>query len=245
MSESQYAATMDMEEAPYIPTHGEYKLDSGYSIRQYVPLKLGTQDTDEESNKYWVLPYDDYSGFSGTVGISMENRYKTGYIDYDVYSIAEGIGGYAPDIKLAIHGGPIPMLNWCAAATTMRQKVAPHPSGFTDWSEGKTILGYVMEEAVPTGEQCLIYLDIERTNKIITELLSTPDVAGDDPIFNATYTPLKTITVASIDGVVSGIFYEGDPTSTTQTYSFAGTGYTVRDEDSVTGLAVTYEYLVA
>lgn len=237
---TNYAATHDMEEAPFIPTHGEFKLDSGYTVRQYIPVVAGTQDTDEESNKYWVLPYTDTGYNAVPVGITMENRYKTGYIDYDIYSIADGIGGYAPDIRLAVHGGPIPMLNYCAAATVMRQKVSPHPSGFTDWAEGQSVLGYAMEHAAPTGEQCLIYLDISKELKTVTENLTSPDVAGDDPIFNASYTPL---TVADVFDVTNQTkLYPGDPTATTKTYSTSGTGFTIREEDSITGLVVTYTY---
>lgn len=167
MSDNQYAATFDQEEAPYIPTHGEFKLDSGYSIRVYSPVKLGTQDTDEESNKYWVLPYDDFDGKVKTIGIVMENRFKTGYIDYDIYSIAEGIGGYAPDIKLALHGGPIPMLNFGASGSEINEWVAPHPSGFQDWVSGMSIIGKVMEQGAPTGEQCLIYVDIKSSDRAV------------------------------------------------------------------------------
>ena len=237
---SEYAATYDMEEAPYVPSRGEYKLDSGYSVRQYVPVYLGTQDTDEPSSKYWVLPYDDYDGITGAVGVTLENRFKTGYIDYDIYGIAAGIGGYAPDIRLAIHGGPVPMLNWCAAPTTGNQIVAPHPSGFTDWSVGKAKLGKVMEQAAPTGEQCYIWLDMEKAQHApIIDVVTSPVVTGDDPLFNlgsGVYTEILSVFDVTNQIMLS----EGDPTATTYTFSGYGTGIIVREENSITGLVVTY-----
>lgn len=238
---SEYAATYDMEEAPYVPSRGEYKLDSGYSIRQYVPVYLGTQDTDEPSNKYWVLPYDDYDGITGAVGVVMENRFKTGYVDYDIYNIAAGVGGYAPDIRLAIHGGPVPMLNYCATPTTGNQIVAPHPSGFTDWEVGKAKLGKVMEQAAPTGEQCYIWLDLEEAEKApLIESVTTPVTTGDNPIFNLANTPTHIYSVFDVTNQTA--LYTGDPTSVTKTYSLSGSGLTVKDGDSITGLVVTYKY---
>lgn len=304
---SEYQASHEMEEAPYVPTRGEFKLDSGYSIRKFVPVKLGSQDTDEESNKFWVLPYDDWTGTTSVVGVTLENRFKTGYVDYDTYPVFAGVGGYAPDIRLAIQGGPIPMLNFTDGDTTENQLVAPHPSGFTNWITGRAILGKVKEHGIPTGEQCMIWLDPEPANTtlpaldsiaeavdvtitsadngdilkhngtawvdvahtlanindvtgtsvaagnilgysgatwanltVLTEALSSPDVGGDDPIFNASNIPLATFTVW--DQTNSKMLYPGDPTAAGETYSFAGTGYTIREEDSITGLVVTYLY---
>lgn len=236
---TNYGATFDQEEAPYIPTHGEFKLDSGYSVRMYTPVKVGTQDTDEESNKYWVLPYDDTGYATLPAGVTLENRFKTGYIDYDIYSIAEGIGGYAPDIRLAVHGGPIPLLNYCAATATIGQVVAPHPSGFTDWVQGRAILGKVMEHGAPTGEQCLVFIDMKKTNTVITETLTSPTAVGTGQQFAPTYTGL---VVHSVFDVTNQLVLPPALVPTAASYNVTGVNYEVLDSASVTGLTVTYEY---
>jgi len=236
---TNYGATFDQEEAPYIPTHGEFKLDSGYSVRMYTPVKVGTQDTDEESNKYWVQPYDDTGYFTLPVGIALENRFKTGYIDYDVHSISEGIGGYAPDIRLAVHGGPIPLFNHCAAASTIGKVVAPHPSGFTDWVQGRAILGKVMEHGAPTGEQCFVFIDMKKTNSIITETLTSPTAVGTGQQFAPTYTGL---VVRDVFDITNQKKLQSALVPTTLSYNMTGVKYEVLDSDSITGLVVTYEY---
>lgn len=236
---SEYAATMDMEEAPYIPTHGEFKLDSGYSARIYTPVRVGAIDTDEESNKYWVLPYDDTGYYTLPIGIVMENRFKTGYVDYDIHPISDGIGGFAPDIKLALHGGPIPLLNYCSTASTVNRIVSPHPSGFTDWAEGQAILGKCMEHGAPTGEQCFVFLDIKKTNKTITETLTTPSAVGTGQEFAPTYTGL---VIHQVWDVTNSKVLVPALVPTTLSYNMTGVNYEVLDSDSITGLIVTYEY---
>lgn len=150
-------------EAPYVPTYGEFKLHTGESVRIYRPVCLHTDGQDADDMKYWCKGYDDFTSVSGCVGVTVESRFKSNYFDYDIHPIVAGIGGFAPDLGLAIHGGPIPLKNWGAAVSVIGTVVAPHPSGFTDFETGMARLGTVKEHGIQTGEMCRVWLDPQVT----------------------------------------------------------------------------------
>jgi len=264
-------------EAPYIPTYGEFKLHTGESVRIFRPICLHSDGQDTDDGKYWCKGYDDFTYVSGCVGVTIESRFKSDYFDYDVHQIVAGIGGFAPDLGLVIHGGPIPLKNWTGAKTVINTLVSPHPSGFCNYVTGQAVLGIVKEHGIQTGEMCRVFLDpadrdvtltgVATINlasdstitgpavgealmysgtkwlncEVATEYVASPNEDGADPIYNITTgKPLATISV--YDYGANELLYPGNPTTTERTYSLSETGYTVRDEDAITGLIATFWY---
>lgn len=160
---SFYQATDWQPEGPYIPSRQEFKGVSGSSFKVGRAVEFdtsaGTNGYDSDDHKYWVKPYATSDSTAKAVGVVMYNLPASGLFDSNDPEYA-GLDWRTRDIKLALLGGPIPMLNKGTGNTVVNMKVAPTISGFKDHESGETVLGKCMQQGVPTGEFAMIYIDI-------------------------------------------------------------------------------------
>jgi hypothetical protein len=145
---------------PYVPSFGEYKLQSGSRAKHSTPAMTGAQGQDSNDNKYWITQYTDSNSKSPALGCFLENK-----ISYDEFSSNEaeyaGANAYRRDTRLIKHGGPIKMYNAGTSNVEAPQKVAPTLSGFKKHTSGLAVLGKVISHKIMTGERGYIYIDPE------------------------------------------------------------------------------------
>lgn len=131
---------IDEIDAPKFVSRGEWNLTGTRSCPAYTPLKpvegltsgtFGVTGIYEVKN--WCLPYDDISGMSGCIGVTLRK----------MFAISETGTYYNENILLrktaVLHEGYLPLSYQSGTldgtVVTMRygDRIAPHPSGFRTW----------------------------------------------------------------------------------------------------------------
>jgi len=137
---------VDNIEAPKFISRGEYDITGTIRCEAYWPLRqIKTIESGAwglsgiYDSKQWCKPYDDISGISGCIGVSIRSLNTTASIG-TASTYAGTINENVLQRKFAVmHEGYLPMyymsgtLDGTPKTMTYGMKIAPCPSGFRTW----------------------------------------------------------------------------------------------------------------
>ena len=179
-------------------SRGEYMATGSEIFHVYLPVELISQGNSGqyEQNKFIVKRYSDTGGVAVTKGFSFNrtiaavgsdlgNRMGVSDIRRDIALLKEG---YLQSVYIS-GTNPAPS----------EMPIAPHPSGFQEWTPGKYCCGYVAADGMCyTGEVSTIYIDVMRGRGKITPHEET--LTAWDGVAEATYQPYR------FDYIYTGIY---------------------------------------